>query len=467
MNSESFIERPYNAAKRVSLLQKLFIWSIITEPLLFFILLPSTAIGLPITLSRVFQAAFLILYVLNIFSKRKGIPIINPLKTYNFHLICYCVLIFISSAIGWQFGSYSIDPSNVSNYSEVDTHISFSGGYLRLAFEGFILIYYFVYFVILPRFFICSKMQLSYLFKWMVRVFYFVIIMGLIDFLANVLGFDLIPRHLVDSGWVQVGRRFHSIVGEPRDAFVYLLFGLSILYLMAGLNLKKPPRRIVVVLILFCAMLTQSFSGVIGLILGLGLFVVFTKPNVKNYTALFSLLCISLLALYLSFDNSVRIQGYVNMIITLPEVMLLGNPLPYLIVVQSPDVVPFWLFLQKLIEFDFYSILFGSGIGSASYATNNFMEAVTFQINNPRAQITRLLFESGVIGLYIYLIILIKPVQRLRPIVKKNCWVGLWYSSLLLFGGMLGHRSNLGIIFAGIALAIIINRLYEPKSHHD
>jgi len=467
MNSESLIERPYDAAKRVSLLQKLFIWSLITEPLLFFILLPSTTIGLPITLSRVFQAVFLTLFVLNFIFERKFILRINPLKTYNFHLICYCLLIFISSAIGWQFGSYSINTLSVSTYSEVDMYSSFIGGHLRLAFEAFILIYYFVYFVILPRFFIISRLQLSYLFKWMKRVFYFVIMVGLIDLLANVIGFDLIPRHLVDSKWVKVGLRFHSIAGEPRDAFVYLLFGLSVLYLMAGLNLKKPPRRIVVVLILFCAMLTQSFSGVIGLIFGLGLFVVFTKPNVKNYTVLFSLICISLIALYLSFDSSLRIQRYANMIITLPEVMQLGNPLPYLIVVQSPDVVPIWLFLQKLIEFDFYPILFGSGIGSASYATNDFLEASTIAINNPRAQITRLVFESGVIGLYIFLIILIKPVQRLRAIVKKNCWVSLWFSSLLLFGAVLGHRSNLGFIFVGIALAIIINRLDDLKSHRE
>jgi hypothetical protein len=147
MNSESLIERPYDAAKRVSLLQKLFIWSVIIEPLLFFILLPSTTIGLPITLSRVFQAAFLILCVLNFIFERKVILRINPLKTNNFYIICYFLLICISSFVGLMLGNYSIDTLSFNDYSAAAVPANFLGYYLRPVFEGFILIYYFILFI--------------------------------------------------------------------------------------------------------------------------------------------------------------------------------------------------------------------------------------------------------------------------------------------------------------------------------
>jgi hypothetical protein len=462
MTSISLAVRTHNATSKVSILEKLFIWSLITEPLLFFILIPGAVTGLPITLSRVFQGAFLLLYVLNLIFDRKRIPIGYPLRNYNHYVIFYCLLIFLSSFVGVVIGSYSIDALSVNIYSEAEIANSFIGVYFKPVFEMFILIYYFVYFLVLPRFFIYSKAQLSYLFKWIIRVFYLVVILGLFDVLTNVLGFDLIPRHLIDSSWITVGLRFHSIAGEPRDAFVYLFFGLSILYLMAGLNLKSPPRRALIFLIFLCIILTQSFSGILGIFFGLILFVVFRKTSFKNYITFILLILISIIAGYVSMEYSPRIQEYVDMIIKLPEVMKNRDNLPYLVNVQAPDIVPIWLLLTKMLEFDFYSVFFGSGIGSASFAINNFLDISTGVTNNPRSQIVRLLFESGIIGTYIYLLILIKPVKRLSNIVKKNYWPLVWASSIMLFGSVLGHRSNLGLIFSGIVFAIIINRLYKP-----
>lgn len=455
MTSVSLEVRSHNpTTRKVSLLEKLFIWSLITEPLLFFILSSRDVIGFPITLSRIFQGSFLLLYGLNIILNRKRIPTKYQLRDPDHYIIFYCLLILFSSFIGVFAGNYS-----VNNYLEVS-----SGIYFRPVFEAFLLIYYFVYFLVLPRFFIYSKAQLLYLFKWVIRVFYLVITLGLFDILANVLGFDLIPRHLVDSRWVTIGLRFHSLAGEPRDAFVYLFFGLSILYLMTGLNLKTPPKRTFIFLIFFCIALTQSFSGIAGVLFGLILFLIFTKISFKNYLVFVVLILISIIIGYISIKYSLRIQNYINMFLTLPEVFKSSDTLPYLAMVQSPDIVPLWLFLEKILEFDLYSVFFGSGIGSASFATNNFMNITEGIVNNPRSQLTRLLFESGIIATYFYLLILIKPVKWLRGIVKKNYWPLIWVSSIMLFGSVLGHRSNLGLIFVGIVLAVIINRPFEAAS---
>ena len=81
-------------------------------------------------------------------------------------------------------------------------------------------------------------------------------------------------------------------------------------------------------------------------------------------------------------EYSPRIQEYVDMIIKLPEVMKNRDNLPYLVNVQAPDIVPIWLLLTKMLEFDFYSVFFGSGIGSASFAIKP--EMTSFQIGRCR-----------------------------------------------------------------------------------
>ena len=165
-----------NTEMKVSLLEKLFIWSLITEPLLFFILSPASLTGIPLTLSRVFQISFLFLYFLNISSSSVRMKVFHPLRNHNHYMMTYCVLILISSFIGWISGNYILNDS-----SEID----FSVVRLRAAFEIFILIYYFVYFLMLPRVFLHSKVQLNYFFKWMVRVLNIVIFFGVLDVLAN------------------------------------------------------------------------------------------------------------------------------------------------------------------------------------------------------------------------------------------------------------------------------------------
>jgi O-antigen ligase len=231
---------------------------------------------------------------------------------------------------------------------------------------------------------------------------------------------------------------------------------------MAGLHLKKPPRLGLILLVLMCLILTQSFSGVIGVIFSLTLFAIFTEKSLKNLLLMLILIFLTVILGYLILEFSPRIQHYAKMILTLPRVMESDSEMPYLVHIQSPDIVPFWLFINKLFEYDYYPLLFGSGMGSASFATNNFMDIATVEINNPRAQIIRLLFESGLIGTYLYLIIHIKPIRKLCSCVPSVGRSTIWLSSIMLFGAVLGHRSNVGLIFVGIVVAILVNRLHYP-----
>jgi len=441
---------------RTTLLEKLFIWSLITEPLLFFILSSSTETGLPLTLSRVLQLSFLVLYLLNILLGRKKLLKLNVFNSRYPYVAIYIYLVILSSLIGLFSGAYLLE----SHALYESAGFSF---YLRPFLEIFILLYYFVYFLILPMYVIRTNVQLTYLLTWMLRVIYFVIVIGLIDVLCNVLGFDIIPRHLVDSSWITVGLRFHSIAGEPRDAFVYLMFAISLLLLKAIIKEDNKLGIGSLLVIMGCLILTQAFSGMVGILFGIILLVVFTKISLKNFIAFLSVMFVSVLIGYIAVKYSLRIHRYYDMVLSLPNVMQNVAELPMIVKNQSPDLVPLWLYLNSLFDFDLYTILFGSGIGSSSFAMNNFMGHNVAVVDNPRGQLTRLIFESGVIGLYVYLLVLIKPIKHFTVIINKKYQLITWISVLLFYGSVLGHRSNLALIFSGIIISIIMNQLYKSK----
>ena len=82
-------------------------------------------------------------------------------------------------------------------------------------------------------------------------------------------------------------------------------------------------------------------------------------------------------------------------------------------------------------------------------------------VNNPRSQLARILYETGAIGLYVYITFLVKPI--LSEFIKYNDrkYFFLLCSSLLLIGATLGHRSLLSFILVGIIISILVNNLVD------
>ena len=458
-----------SSLSKLNIQDKLYIWSLITEPLLFFVLLQSNVLGIPLTLSRVLQFAFL-MTLLYKYIQGSRITCLDNLLSLNYQYIyIFTFILLLSSFIGVFSGSY-IYVSEISNHDNIKAAL-LSGKYLRPFFELFILVYYFVYFLIIPKHIITTPSHLNYLMRWMKNIFAFVVIVGLVDVACNIIGFDLIPRHLVDSRWVEMGIRFHSVIGEPRDAFVYLVFMMCVLYLYTGIENKSPPKLSAVVVIAICLFLTQSFSGLVGICFSLLLLIVFTKIPKEHYKITLLLVFISAVVGFVALRYSLRINFFMQMTLTIPEILRNGTIEPYLVgvhfptdivhaqhlaslvTVQAPDIIPLWLVYNRIHDFELYEIIFGSGIGSASYAINNFVHATG--VNNPRSQFARLIFETGIIGLYFYMVILIQPIKQLKLLVSRHSYLIILISAIFLYGALLAHRSNLGLIFAGIVMAVI------------
>jgi hypothetical protein len=422
---------------QVSILQKIFIWSLITEPFLFFIFTSSETTGLPLTLSRALQLVFLFGYFFNFLFNGKTLPLINPNSRYYFYLILYFT--FTCSV---SFISILLEPAIFSK---------------RTLVELLITIYYFFYFLVLPIYILRTRKQFMYLFNWFYRTLYFVVAIGIIEyFIYFKLKYNLIPRHLLDSHWVDVGSRFHSILGEPRHAFVYLIFAIAFLVLKANISNKKISYLEISILV-FCIVITQAFSGLVGLVCGSILLLLYSSFTFKNYLYISIFFIVILLFLFISYFYSIRINDYFSMIMSIPKVIE-QVPLPYHLNAQAPEIIPLWLSFKRLIDFDLIQLFLGSGLSSASYAINDFL-STSIVANNPNAQISRLIFEMGIIGTHLYLMILIKPVKTFINYLDLKKGSTLWISAIFLFGAVLGVRSNLGIIYVGILLSFVINKV--------
>ena len=161
---------------------------------------------------------------------------------------------------------------------------------LKLApfYNILVIIYYFTFFIIFPTFLINSKNALEYFIRnsWLTIL---IIFLGLLDAsLSYFLRYDLICRHLVDTGCVGVGYRFHSILGEPRDAFVFIAYIFAFYGLTLFLGRINKISLFYCLLLIFLLIATQSASGLVGLVISLFLISIYGDLHkYKNLIYLF------------------------------------------------------------------------------------------------------------------------------------------------------------------------------------
>lgn len=445
--------------KKITLTQKIYIWSIIFEPLLFFIVVEAqNFIAIPITISRLLQLTVLLIFTLRIinFSKIKIIKnsFSHSLNTYVLFFITYIIII---SLLGYLSNHYIYKDlaefwDGPMVYEGVLGEKSF-----RPIFEIFLFTYYFIYFVIVPKYIFVTRIHLYYFLKNFFIVAVITILVGILDSFSNYMFYvDIIPRHLVDNRWIHMMWRFHSFCGEPRDAAVYLFFLLAIYSLHCSINKIKVDKTILLI-ILFCIVITQSISAYVGIFLGL-LGLIFLKFSIRLIliSAVISVLFFLLLFNLLKLNQFYRINDAYEGIIKIPYFLENYGVLPSNLIPQSPDIIPLWIMWLKIKSFDFFNVLLGHGFGSASFAVNNFTNYFA-GLNNPRSNLIRYLYEVGLIGTIIYIYIFVIPIKKIKLIINKFYYNQFFIASIFLLSATLGHRSNLYLILIGITISIVVN----------
>ena len=454
---------------KLGFLPKLFVWSVLMEPLLLFVVASQATAGVGGNISRLLQLIVVLslLYKL-MFTRGSNVKIPNPFYYHYKWYFYYLLFIICSFLVGYYYGYFKLNSVSFadSNYSGFSYLLNST--FTRPLFEYVIATYYFLYFVILPRYLINSTEGIDYFLKIFMFTFYASLLLGLLDyFLIVFLDIEnFIPRHLSD--FRDPGRRFHGLAGEPRDAIVYMGFGLGVFYLR-DLYLKdsKTPKYILL-LVMICMLLTQSSSGFLGLVIGGLLIAIYQIPRipVRYITALSFLLILGSTALYFTVVNSERTMLYIEAIPLAITAFQKSTTVPPVIEAQIANIYPIWIRLTELLDVNLIPLFFGSGLGTASIANNIFYEVDA--VYNPHANVIRIFFEAGIIGSLLYANAFLHPIRKIiKDKIIKNRFM---FYLLIIFGLNLGHRSATIFIFLGISLLIfsyINNQKHEaepPKS---
>ena len=454
----------------ISLSTKLFIWSVLFEPLIFFHLVPQNLSGIGGSFSRILQFLFLSWMLINLFITSK-IRFPNPFSPLFRNFSYFFILSVIAGILGYLFGSYSLNLSaeflNNAKPSIYDNFIAsfISSKFFRPFFEYFIALYYFVYFVVLSQYMIVTKEEINYFFKCFNIVFLICLFVGFIDLLLLLLlypEYEGIPRYIAD-GTTVIGFRFHGIIGEPRDAFNYLILCVGVLSLRDIWYQEKKLTFYWYGLILIALNLTYSFSGVLGVIFASMLLVVFYLPsiNLKKQLIVLFFLCTILFLIILNIKYSLRMMQYYNAFLDLYQTLNSGGEISPVAVNFMNNIYPLWHLWLEVREFNFFHLFFGNGFGSASVVNNYYINEDA--ILNPNASIIRMFYENGIIGIFIFIWAFLTPLKIL--FINVQIYNRLKFLMILMIGMYFAHRSVAIYLFMGISLVVLRYKLLELKSN--
>ena len=466
----------------IGLISKIYIWSIVLEPLLFFVVqVPFLEKGTGQNISRFLQLFVLIALGMKILVKQNAYNIPNPFYTpYKFYFY-YIILSFFSGIYGYLIGAYNIPQVYFSNSLVVTLY--------RPLIEYIIVFYYFFYFVILFRYFVKTSEEINYFFKVFTWLFFLSLIIGYIDlFLLKIFGDNIyygVPRHIKDithyfSGrsavfaayesvgmfsfdtanlkffYPKVGFRFHGLAGEPRHAFAYIVFGMGMFALKdIWINQKKFTYFLLIILII-TLFLSETFSGSISLIFSsfLVLIYFFPKLNFKRKLLTLILILSFIFSAILFVKLSYRLTYYLYEINFLYETLHSGEKLSPTLRLISNNIFPFWHRWTEILQLNILPIFIGTGLGSSSIINNIYL--LTNEVRNPNAAIVRTIYESGLIGLLIFISAFTYPIKSF--IAPKKIILKIYFWMLVILGTYFAIRTSTPFIYLGIFIVVFENK---------
>lgn len=444
--------------QHVPLVTKVFIWSVIFESLLFFIIGSQTSTGFSITVGKLLQLIVFFLLFFYWLGKKTAIQVVNLLHPSYRYFFFYFLLAVIAALVGILNGSYVLESSYNSDYAATFLARVVRSASFRPFIEYLIIIYYFLYFVILPYFLIRDSASVRYFFNSFKKAFLACLIVGFADLVLQLGGLHVLPRDMWEGR--MVGFRFHGLAGEPRDAFVYLFFALGVMNLKSFWEEQKSISRSWILIVIIASLLTQSGSGLAGIVFALALFSFYSigKLTLKKILLSIGINILGVGVIALSIYSSQRLQDYIDVISLVFESLEDGMPPPLLFAPQMVNVYPIWDLYLKVRELNFLPVLFGNGFGSASVVNNNMGKDLWNELTNPHSQLIRLLYECGIIGTFFFIKSFVYPIQRLITGLPKSVIQTFFILTLIVIGLNLSHRSTSLYIYLGISTCIL--RLY-------
>lgn len=439
-------------------IQRLYAWSVVLEPMLFFSITDQSVSAIGANVSRILQTIVLMLLITSPVIGKRGLRFPRPLDYRFAYLTIYFILAVVAGFAGILDGVYTA-VQNYATTTESAIAVFLNSSVVRPLFEYFIFFYYSVYFAVMPSLIFKKSEDVRYFLKVFFFMFNLSLLAGVVDLIGVASGIGLIPRQLhelISGSTTHPGFRFHGFFGEPRDAFVCLGLGASLYYLRCFVD-NVPQKKAYYLLIITCAILTQSASGIAGVAIfaaiGLPILLFRSRHLLLRKMIIVSFIVILVL---LAVSYSSRLLWYYEELSPLKTILESGSVPPVLIGVM-PNIYPVFYVFEKLSQYNPFPLLLGCGFGSAS-AMNNIYFAKNISsdwgaVSNPHSNIIRLLAETGIIGILIYIMAFYLPVKRITADLPTKVREEFIFFSLLVLSLTLAHRSAANFIFLGILLA--------------
>ena len=443
---------------RVGRLTRLYVWSVVLEPLLFFVVFDRATTGVTGNVARILQSLVVAGLVVRAMVTAPGAPAGLRWTASDWYLqryyALYMALAVVAGVLGVSSGAFALpgsyqDLGNESGYARLLNSDS-----VRPVFEYVIAVYYFWYFAGLPRTLLKRPADLDYMFKVFRNMFFLSFALGAIDVTsAGLFGVELLPRHFLDGRGV--GARFHGLAGEPRQAFVYLFLALAMLHLRAWYRGERLGRAWTVA-ILVAAVLTQSASGAMGIVAFIGLFAIYSLRTLRlrRVVQLGVLMTLTGVLAYVAIGNSLRLSTYWAGAPQVWAQLEQGESLPGPLALQGDSIYPLYDLVQKQRAGEVLPLVIGSGFGSAS-AANNRMIVNTSSLTNPNSQLVRALHETGIVGTVLFVLAFVSPVAYFTRRMSGRDRQRFMTLMLLLVGCCFGYRNPGPFIFLGAVVATV------------
>jgi len=430
-------------SRPLNIFSKLYIWSILLESFLYFILAHQNTTIVGFSVARILQIVVL-LYLVSKINNKHLLKVINPLSLFNFKFSLYFLYTIILSIVGYIFYEYNL----AANFR--------AEAVKRQLFEFIVQLYYFIYFAVLPRFFITSKKGVEYFFKVFFITFFLTVFFGVLDlFSVYFLGENLLSRQIYED--VGVGFRFHGLNGEPRDAYVYLVLSVS-LFVMYSIWKQQKLSKILMVFIAFLILFTQSMSFIIGMLILITLLPLYFAKynNIKINILIFFCFCVFALivaiASFYSYRLGIYFDAFPDLYLNLSQGLYTEGILHH----QMVNIIPIWDIWLKLSEYNPIPLLFGHGTGSSSVVNNAYLMVLwgdtEYGVLNPHAQIIRTIYDFGIVGILLFISFLISPFKK--NMIRVSDYKKFIFVTILVLSAFFSHRAVAPYILFGIASVI-------------
>lgn len=452
--------------KATSSVTRFYIYSIVLDPFLFFLIFDRLSVGFSLSLSRGFQVIFYVSLIINLLRLKKKIDFAALNKYWDFVLIFIIYLVGIYG-VGMLVG-FNFTYENMFTQSDTRTVFAefLSSASIRPFIEFFIFILtLFHYFWLGPRV-VKTKENFQFFCSSLLLLCYISLTLGLINFIsALIFNQNLLPRHLAEYFYdapSYSGVRFQGLAGEPRDAFGQLVMFIVIFYFLTKINivkLKKHLNNNIILISLIALTLTFSTSGMVGFGIFIAMYFVYDLSTKFTLKKLLTALTLVIFGIAITITAILYVERFAMYFDTFKNIFSLiddSEELPYMVLTQLNNFYPLIYWIKSCMGESLGVCFFGGGFGT-SFALNSKYYAEG--LSNPHSYISRLLPELGIFGMGFFIFLFLSPVfnqiSNSAPIISASTVRIIKISLLFLLAAVLGHKSNnlyLGLLIISLGL---------------